>query len=732
MADLRVKVTVDNADAKRKLDEVGKAADDLKAKQSADAKTFLDGMNAKADLLIDKLGKVALAGAAAMGAIGAAAVDSYAQYEQLVGGVETLFGTRGAASVEEYAQITGQSLEEATKSFQEHLAAQDDVFKNADSAYYRAGVSANKYMEQATSFSASLVSSLGGDVNEAARLADTAIVDMADNANKMGTDLGSIQDAYQGFAKQNYTMLDNLKLGYGGTKTEMERLLQDAERIKAAHGEMADYSIDSFADIVEAIHVVQDEMGVTGTTADEAEHTISGSVGMMKSAWEDWLTALGRDDVDISQYTSRLLDSIGTVADNIGPRLQIIATTMLRELPGVFAQVIEQVPGMLTGFADAVAQGLEANGMDGAADVVRGLGDALSGAFQWLVDNGDTVAFVLGAIGGALLAIKGYAVVQGIITGISSAFMLFNAVLAANPIVLVVGLIGMLVGGLVALMATNEDFRNHVVESWNQLQALAGTVFGAICAFFTETVPAAIEGMLAFFSALPGNVMAFLQAVIANVAAWATFMANKAMAMGQQFLANVGTFFAQLPGRIGSFLSTVISRVGSWVGQMASNAGQAASQFASRLISGLQSIPGRVFSIGTQIINGIRDGVLSAAGNLVSAVQNAVGGAINAAKSFLGIASPSKLFRDEVGRWIPLGVAEGIERESDALDMTIERVLGIDLTPMGWTGQIVAAQEVQPGYGGITQNVTNNVYEREDAYVASTIFSRALMSGVGA
>ena len=348
------------------------------------------------------------------------------------------------------------------------------------------------------------------------------------------------------------------------------------------------------------------------------------------------------------------------------------------------------------------------------------------------MDNGDTVAFVLGAIGGALLAIKGYAVVQGIITGISSAFMLFNAVLAANPIVLVVGLIAMLVGGFIALMATNEDFRNHVVESWNQLQALAGTVFGAICAFFTETVPAAIDGMLAFFSALPGNVMAFLQAVIANVAAWATFMANKAMAMGQQFLANVGTFFAQLPGRIGSFLSTVISRVGSWVGQMASNAGQAASQFASRLISGLQSIPGRVFSIGTQIINGIRDGVLSAAGNLVSSVQNAVGGAINAAKSFLGIASPSKLFRDEVGRWIPLGVAEGIERESDALDMTIERVLGIDLTPMGWTGQIVAAQEVQPGYGGITQNVTNNVYEREDAYVASTIFSRALMSGVGA
>ena len=221
------------------------------------------------------------------------AVQGFADYEQLVGGVETLFGN-SADKVEQYAQ----------------------------QAYQSAGLSANEYMETVTSFSASLLSSLGGDTAKAAEIADQAIVDMADNANKMGTSMESIQSAYQGFAKQNYTMLDNLKLGYGGTKSEMERLLDDAEQIKAAHGEMASYSIDSYADIVEAIHVVQTEMGITGTTAKEATETISGSIASAEAAFENFKTGLADENADIEQLAEDLAEGIVTAARNIVPVVQ--------------------------------------------------------------------------------------------------------------------------------------------------------------------------------------------------------------------------------------------------------------------------------------------------------------------------------------------------------------------------------------------------------------------------
>lgn len=235
--------------------------------------------------------------------IGKQAVSAYADYEQLVGGVETLF--KGSASkVQQYAQ----------------------------NAYKTAGLSANDYMETVTSFSASLLQSLGNDTEAAAEMADMAITDMADNANKMGTAMESIQNAYQGFAKQNYTMLDNLKIGYGGTKTEMERLLQDAEELKAKQGEVAEYSIDSYADIVEAIHVVQTEMGITGTTALEASETISGSMASAKAAYENFLTALVDTDQDIIARGQELGDALTTMASNVGVAISNFATVGVRAL----------------------------------------------------------------------------------------------------------------------------------------------------------------------------------------------------------------------------------------------------------------------------------------------------------------------------------------------------------------------------------------------------------------
>jgi len=268
-----------------------------KITQAISGEATAAGGVAGTNLVTSIIGKVTAAGIGAK--IGQLAVDgikasvsNYANYEQLVGGVETLF--KGSA---------------------------DLVKGYAENAYKTAGLSANDYMETVTSFSASLLQSLGGNTEEAAKKADLAITDMSDNANKMGTSMEAIQNAYQGFAKQNYTMLDNLKLGYGGTKTEMERLLQDAEAIKAKQGEVASYSIDSYADIVDAIHVVQTEMGITGTTAQEASETISGSISSMQAAWENLKTGIADENADIEALSVDLAESMATAAENVAPRI---------------------------------------------------------------------------------------------------------------------------------------------------------------------------------------------------------------------------------------------------------------------------------------------------------------------------------------------------------------------------------------------------------------------------
>lgn len=266
--------------------------------------------------------------------IGKAAIDAYANYEQLVGGVETLFKD-SAGTVQEYAA----------------------------NAYKTAGMSANQYMETVTSFSASLLQGLGGDTEAAAKYADTAITDMADNANKMGTSMESIQNAYQGFAKQNYTMLDNLKLGYGGTKSEMERLIADANRVKAANGEMADLSIDSYADIVEAIHTVQGEMGITGTTAEEAASTISGSAGMMQAAWENLLVGMVDSTADKSALIKQLMDSVKTFLGNLLPAIGSLIMGFIQSLPEILGQILDlavqlldDIAGNMPAFIESMVQ----------------------------------------------------------------------------------------------------------------------------------------------------------------------------------------------------------------------------------------------------------------------------------------------------------------------------------------------------------------------------------------
>lgn len=300
-----------------------------------------------------KVGKgLAVAGAAAATAVTALvskSVGAFADYEQLTGGVETLFGA-GGRSVEEYAQSVGKSVSDIQGKYDSLMSAQNVVLENANKAYMTAGMSANEYMDTVTGFSASLISSLGGDTNKAADYANSALVDMSDNAKKMGTDMESIKNAYQGFAKQNYTMLDNLKLGYGGTQEEMKRLLSDAEKLTGQR-----YNISSFADITQAIHAIQTQMDITGTTAKEASTTISGSWGSLKAAFQNVLVGLTTGEDMFDQSLDALINTAVTFGQNIIPAIKGALSGVGYLIEGLAPVIGETIPPLINDLAPTLA-----------------------------------------------------------------------------------------------------------------------------------------------------------------------------------------------------------------------------------------------------------------------------------------------------------------------------------------------------------------------------------------
>nr|DAG40040.1 MAG TPA: tail tape measure protein [Caudoviricetes sp.] len=367
-------------DLENGVDDVGDAMDD------AGKKTTTFGDILKGSLASEAIINGVKAVASGIKALIGGAVEGYGEYEQLVGGVETLFDT-SAKKVQDYA----------------------------NSAYKTAGLSANQYMETVTSFSASLLQSMGNDTDAAAKKANLAITDMSDNANKMGTDMQSIQNAYQGFAKQNYTMLDNLKLGYGGTKEEMQRLIDDANALNAAQGNYTNYTIESYADIVDAIHTVQTEMGITGTTAKEASTTVEGSINSMKSAWANFVVGLGNDNADIADLSAQLIESVGTVAENVLPVIETVLTN-------IADTVKEQGPEMITKFVAYAIDKLPeviALGLQMVLALVKGLAQNLPQLVQGTLNMIDTIA---GALYDALPDIieVGKNIVKGLWEGIKA------------------------------------------------------------------------------------------------------------------------------------------------------------------------------------------------------------------------------------------------------------------------------------------------------------------------
>lgn len=335
------KILGDDADFKKVMGNVGKLA----------TKTM--------SVIAEAALAASAAAATAVGVMAKEAISSYGEYEQLVGGVETLFGDSA-----------------------------DVIQGYAEEAFSTVGMSCNAYMETVTGFAASLVSSLDGDTAAAAEKANTAVSDMADNANKMGTDLQSIQNAYQGFAKQNYTMLDNLKLGYGGTKEEMERLLAKAEEIqKTKFGIDIDYDVSSFSDIVDAIHVIQEDMGITGTTAKEASTTIQGSISTMQAAWQNLMTGIADPTQDFDKLLDDVIDSVVTVSNNLIPRIEAVLPQMATGVTQLAEGILPLIPDTLNAMLPDV--------IDGANSLIAALLDTLSSiadtAIPIVTENADEI-----------------------------------------------------------------------------------------------------------------------------------------------------------------------------------------------------------------------------------------------------------------------------------------------------------------------------------------------------
>lgn len=520
----------------------------------------------------------AIAGVVAgFGAITKAALDSVASLEQNIGGVETLFGNHA-----------------------------DRVIANAKKAYSTAGMSANQYMSTVTSFSASLLQSLEGDTEKAVSYADRAIIDMSDNANKMGTSIESIQWAYQGFAKQNYTMLDNLKLGYGGTKAEMERLIADANRVKEANGEMADLSIDSFADVTEAIHIIQKEMGITGTTAQEAAETIEGSMNSAKAAWDNFLNGT----ISAEEFSAAVTTAVVNIVNN---------------LEEIVPRLLETIPAAAKGIYDGVSKALDGKAM--VNGFVTGIQETLPG----ILDAGiQIVESLLEGISsnGEGIATKGIELITS---------------LAMN---IVTNLPQILSAGLQVITSLASGIINNLPVLIEKVPQIINAFFDALWGFIPELIAAGLKLIVQ----LGVGIIKAIPTIIANAGEIAEAILN---VMGGVSLFKIGKNIIK---SLGSGLKALISEIKNIAKGIVNDIKE---RFTTLNWSG----------IGREIINGIAKGITASAGAIVSAAKRAAQNALKAAKNFLGIHSPSTVFRDEVGRYMAEGIGVGFEENVPTDDM---------------------------------------------------------------
>ena len=571
----------------KELDESADSADDLgdELKESGEEAEKSGGKFEKLGGVLKgvgaAMGAVALAAGAAAVKLGKEVIAAYADYEQLVGGVDTLFG-------------------DASKTVQNYAA----------SAFKTAGMSANEYMETVTGFSASLIQSLGGDTAKAAQVADMAITDMADNANKMGTDISSIQTAYQGFAKQNYTMLDNLKLGYGGTKSEMERLLADAEKISGIK-----YDLSSFADLTEAIHVIQTEMGITGTTAKEATETISGSMAGMQSAIGNLMAGLGNADADIELLIGNVVEAFGHVVKNITPVIENIVKALPAALDGILKAVGDLLPTLLSTVVDLFTQVLETL-LSLLPELIPAAVDAVMTIVGALIDNLP------------LLIDAAVQLITALVMGLGNALPELIPAAVEAVITIVQGLLDSMDQILEAAFSIIQGLAEGLLNALPELIDALPEIIMTIIDFITDNLPLIIEMGIKLIVQLA---LGLIKAIPQLVAKLPEIIAAIVVGLGKA----VGAVF-EIGKNIVSGLWEGIKSMGKWIADKVSG-------FFSGIVDGAKSLlgihsPSTVFAgIGGNMGEGIGVGFMKAMSGVEKDMKKAIPTDFGITASFAGL-----------------------------------------------------------------------------------------------
>ncbi len=649
----------------------------------------------------------ALLASKAMISLGKSALDAYADYEQLTGGVETLFKTSA-----------------------------DVVNAYAANAYKTSGLSANEYMETVTSFSAALISSLDGDTAKAAEIADKAITDMSDNANKMGSSMESIQTAYQGFAKQNYTMLDNLKLGYGGTKSEMERLLADAEKISGIH-----YDLESYADIVDAIHVIQTEMDITGTTAKEAASTISGSVGMTQAAWKNLVVGIADDNQDFDKLMQDFVESATVAATNILPRVEIIIgglgklvsgmgdvlseallsiTDILPELVSAGISLVQTIASAISQNSDKIVSAAMEIGMTlikGMSDILPVIHDTgltiLASLIKGITANIGMIAQqaastvkqfaqiiitnvpVLLEAAAELIAEVIQAVTDDLPEFIETAIEVISSIAQAlidnAPIVIdaIIEALPMILDALLdnlplmiqTIMTIGVQLIQYIPKIFDQLIMMLPDLIGQVIAAVIDNAPLMLEAFTALFS----------EALIALGEMWNSLSAalDEAIAKIAEYFSigfsDIKKFFSDVYSEIKEEISKTWSAVKKWGADMVNSAVKTAQDFLDNIVNSFVKIPNKVkgslsdafdkvtdwgsniiskiTDIGKNLVKGIWDGIQNMKQWIKERILSFGDVILDSFKSVFGIHSPSAVMRDSVGKYLAQGIGVGFSEE---------------------------------------------------------------------
>lgn len=613
----RVKTQMNNTEASitkttKEMDSLGDETEDTnkKVKNAAnEGFTVLKGVlaNLATNAITSAIDGIKKLGSAIVD-LGKQAVNNFSNYEQIIGGVETLFG-QSAGVVEEYA----------------------------NNAYKTAGLSANQYMETITGFSASLLQSLGGDTKEAAKIGDMAVTDMADNANKFGTSMESIQNAYQGFAKQNYTMLDNLKLGYGGTKEEMQRLLREAEKISGIH-----YDISNLNDVYSAIHVIQQELGVTGTTAAEASQTIKGAASATKSAWQNLLTAVATGS-NFTPLINNLVSSFSNLLKNLAPVVRNVVTGLgalaNSLLTTVVPQIINTVPPL-------IAQNLPI-----LMDAVQNVLSALIAMLPSLVES---ISSLIPQIVGMLLSL----LPQLITVGIQCITSLIKGITQAMP-----QLMAMLPQIIMNIInALLMEIPNLLTAGFELMLALAEGIVSAIPEL-VERLPELIESLIDFIiTSLTDFTEAGVDIVIALINGLIKALPTLIMAMPKLTLAILNALIKAFPKILasgGDIVEALIDGLFSMLGAL----GEASWDLGVQVVDTVKKMPKKLFDVGKDVVKGLWDGITGSLKWIKDKIKGWVGDVFGFIKKLFGINSPSKLFRDEIGVNLAEGIGVGFEDE---------------------------------------------------------------------